>query len=339
MSRETSEWLNSNIMVGNGVTPWWLEGDRDSHPNLYSGPLDRGEIRSKLLDWNPNVRKIYDEDMNEIEGYIRLVPSDDPKATLGIHTDGYTVHEYSKMLDASTLDIASAGLLKQRKIFWVTYGRQGDGLVRTPEGVDFLPYITHSSSLDGSLSTTISEHVTLPICDNTLNIAIMEGERIKIKHTKKSGASWLSDSGKAIAALAKLEDDMTREISTLCATDVTEAQWSQFVDEWCPLPEKAVTKGGGPGASWTRASNRRDFIDALYHSDKRVSAWSGTAFGVLQAVNTYANHHVMVQDKSGDEMGETATRVQRNMLRTVAGKWGEIDKSTLETLDKILVSA
>lgn len=344
MSSETSEWLNTNIMVGNGVTPWWIEGERASHANLYDGPLDRDEITSKLLGWMPNVEAIYDADGYEIADYIRLTPSDvntpgKAKPTLGIHTDGYAVHRYDTLLGVSPLEVASAGLLKQRRVFWVTFSRDGNPTVSTPEGVDFLPYITASTSLDASMSTSISEHVTLPICDNTLDIARMEGERFKIKHSKKSGTSWASDAAKAASVLAKLEEDMTGEIKTLCGQSVTEKQWLAFLDEWCPLPEKQLTKGGGPGKSFTMAENRRVFMDEMYRRDARVSPWTGTAFGVVQAVNTYANHHAIVRDTSGDDMGATAARVQRNMLRTVTGRWAEIDQSTLSTLDKILVDA
>lgn len=339
MSNETSEWLNSQIMIGMGKTSWWIEGSKEDHPNHYPGPLERSEIRSKLLGWVPNTEKIYDADMQPIDGYIRLVPSDDPKATLGIHTDGYQVHGYDELLDASPLGIASAGLLRQRRVFWVSFAREGEGAtISTPEGIDFLPYLTASTSMDGSMATTVHEHVTFVQCDNTLAVAQAEGDRFKIKHTSKSGSHWLKDSVKAMEKLDQVADEMSQEISTLAGTDVTERQWAQFLDEWCPLPDKQTTKTGGPGRSYTMAENRRTFLDEMYHTDQRVAPWAGTAFGVLQAVNTYANHHVIVK-RSDSDMDVTAARVERNMLRTVAGKWAEIDQGTLKTLEKVLQDA
>ena len=50
----------------------------------------------------------------------------------------------------------------------------------------------------------------------------------------------------------------------------------------------------------------------------------------MQAVNTYEHHENSV--RGGD-------RAERNMLRTVTGEFGNIDRSTWATLSKILIAA
>jgi hypothetical protein len=61
----------------------------------------------------------------------------------------------------------------------------------------------------------------------------------------------------------------------------------------------------------------------------RVAPWAGTAFGVVQAVNTYAHHEQTVRG---------AERAERNMLRTVTGAVDQLDRATLTTLDRVLGS-
>jgi hypothetical protein len=62
-------------------------------------------------------------------------------------------------------------------------------------------------------------------------------------------------------------------------------------------------------------------------TDDRVAPWAGTAHGVLEAVNTYEHHE-------GIHRG--ATRAECNMLRTVTGAFGDIDRKTWSTLAKVL---
>ncbi|MGY2062838.1 hypothetical protein ACW9HQ_48805, partial [Nocardia gipuzkoensis] len=69
----------------------------------------------------------------------------------------------------------------------------------------------------------------------------------------------------------------------------------------------------------------------LYKKDERVHPWAGTAYGVLQAVNTF-NHHLSTV------RGDTP-RAERNMSNALRGKTAEADRQTLELIDRVLVSA
>ena len=75
------------------------------------------------------------------------------------------------------------------------------------------------------------------------------------------------------------------------------------------------------------ADTKRQRLTELYDRDHRVAPWAGTAMGVIKAVNTYEHH-------SGTIRG--ATRAERNMLRTVTGDFGALDRSTWRTLTQVL---
>ena len=72
---------------------------------------------------------------------------------------------------------------------------------------------------------------------------------------------------------------------------------------------------------------KRDGLNRLYHHDQRVAPWAGTAHGVIQAVNTYEHHEGIIRG---------AQRAQRNMLRTVTGDFGKLDRTTMRTLQRVL---
>jgi hypothetical protein len=71
------------------------------------------------------------------------------------------------------------------------------------------------------------------------------------------------------------------------------------------------------------SNSKRASLQRLYDHDERVAPWSGTAHGVLQAVNTYEHHEGVVRG---------TTRPERNMLRAVAGEFGKLDRKVFRTL-------
>jgi hypothetical protein len=75
------------------------------------------------------------------------------------------------------------------------------------------------------------------------------------------------------------------------------------------------------------AAKKRSRLDSLYRNDDRVNPWSGTAQGVLQAVNTYENHLGAIRGIG---------RAERNVQRTVNGDHESLDRMTWATLQEAL---
>ena len=53
----------------------------------------------------------------------------------------------------------------------------------------------------------------------------------------------------------------------------------------------------------------------------------GTAYGVVQAVNTFEHHERVVRG---------AARAERNMIRTISGDFGRLDRTTWRQLQTVL---
>ena len=216
--------------------------------------------------------------------------------------------------------IGSAGLLKGGAVAWVSV--EVPETITTPEGVEFRPNLLACTSHDGSLATTFQRVVTNVVCDNTMSAALAEdGQRIKVRHSRYSKLR-LAEARHAIAIVHTIADDFAAQVAELTATTVTDRQWGAFLDAYTPTPT-----GTAPSRARTIAEKKRDGLGRLWNHDARVSPWKGTAWGVVQAANTWAHHEQTVRGTS---------RAERNMLRAVDGTTDSSDRAVLATLQKVL---
>jgi phage/plasmid-like protein (TIGR03299 family) len=324
----------------------WRESDQGVEPNHYAGAIPLEDVRRRLFFWQPvegeHLSRYVDPETGETETMV----SDDVKDIIRPRTDrlgpakrlstfkrDFKIHDYSEWLITNvqnilddSLAIGSAGLLKDGAQAWVQ--AQMPDNVTTPEGVEFRPYISAATSLDGSLATTYKTGNELIVCDNTMHAALQgDAFRVKIRHTKNSLAK-IHDVRSALGVIHQEADDFAKEIKELTSTEVSEKQWQAFLDAYTPLPEVKKTKGGGPGQGYTMAETKRDRLSALYHNDPRVSDWTGTAFGVLQAANTYDNHESIVRGQH--------SRLERNITMAIKDKRDQKDAEVLDTLRMVL---
>lgn len=350
MSKETSKWLNTNTLIGftekRGTAWHYRSEDQGDLSNHYPGAIPMGDVSRRLFDWTADKLDLFVEFRGKwrgVPGMIALTASDTGD-NLGIHTSGYEAKQYSEWLietvgefigdDGNGVQISSAGLLKGRKVAWVQL--EQPETVTTPEGVTFRPFVLTSTSLDGSLAFTINEAVTNTVCDNTMNAALSEGRangsRFRLKATKNSPARKSEVKG-VYATLLAVEDDFSKAVAELCATPVSSKQFGQFIELHVPMPSGEAGKAG-----ITRATNKREALTQLWKADERVAPWTGTAWGVVQAVNTYQHHMNIIRNTTG-VVDLSTLRAERNMLRAVKGEWATVDGDTLATLDKVLVAA
>jgi phage/plasmid-like protein (TIGR03299 family) len=193
--------------------------------------------------------------------------------------------------------------------------------ITTPEGVAFRPNLLACTSHDGSLSTTYKRTITNVVCDNTMAAGLSEvGQQIKVKHSRNSKLR-LTEARDALAIIHTVADDFAAEVKALCETAVSDQAWSAFLQVHTPMPEQ----GRGVGM----ADRERQALTRLWNADARVSPWRGTAWGVVQAVNTYTHHEGTVRGMS---------RPERNMARAVTGKASDLDQAVAVELDRVLTA-
>lgn len=349
MSQETAQWLNTQTLIGytakRGQAWHYRQSAQGAESNHYEGAIPVGDVHRRLFHWEhaegdvsstvitaDGVSTITDPTRKAIVRPVGTFGPQDRGAILGLFKSGYQVHafgewlldEVANILDAD-LHIGSAGLLKGGAVAWVQI--EMADTISTPEGVDFRPFLTAATSVDGSLSTTYQTGAQVVVCDNTLAAAMgaKDGDRVKIRHSRNS-LGRITEVREALNIVHGTADAFAAEVAQLTATEVTGAQWQAFLDAIAPQPVAGSAK---TTRAASLADRKRDELNTLWRSDLRVSPWQGTAFGVLQAVNTHAHHYGTVKGM---------TRPERNMTRMVEGKWAALDADTMATLRKVLAT-
>lgn len=345
MSKETASWLNTMTLIGDTQyrgTAWHYRADQQGdEPNHYPGPIPVSDVERRLFGWEAVELPVYVrvpatiDTMDGIDDngcpyrYLlreqrKNIAASDDYSDLGMFKEGYRPHQYREwllhtvatILD-SDLGISSAGLLRNRAVAWVEVSVPQS--ITTPEGVEFRPNLLATTSFDGSIATTFKRTCTMVVCDNTRELALSEkGQTYKARHSKHSGFK-VAEARDALALVHTMANDFADEVGRLLDWKVSDSQWDLLLKEVIPA-------GDSKGAT-TRALTRRSELNRMYRYDSRANPWHGTAFGVVQAFNTW-NHHDRPIAKSTD-------RAERNMLDAVTGATAAEDVKILAALSEI----
>ncbi|MDT5017102.1 MAG: hypothetical protein QOD39_3262 [Mycobacterium sp.] len=344
MSKETLDWLNSQTLIGfteKRGTAWHYRAEHQgSETNHYPLAIPVGDILRRLFHWEATSAPLYvvketrpfegvvHSDYVEVPGRQAIVRSD-TRDVLGIFGSGYEPHQYrtwllshvGNLLD-DTLGIGSAGLLRAGAQGWVSV--EVPETIATRAGVDFRPNLVACTSFDGSLATTYKRVVQIVVCDNTLSAGLSEaGQVFRVKHTRNSSLR-ITDARAALSIVHTMADEFSAEVERLTSWEVSARQFDGLLDMLVSVPT-------APGRSRTLAEQKRDRIRSLYNSDPRSAPWAGTAFGVLQAYNTYDTHYSTVRN--------VKHRAERNMARALTGDQASADAGVLEVLRLITTTA
>ncbi len=343
MSKETLSWLNQNTLIGftakRGNAWHYKASEQGAEPNHYEMDIPMDDVIRRLFAWSAvelPVSVTIPCDMESATGVNangdpirqmilsdrKAIARDDTYDVFGLFKSGYAPHQYRQWLLENvssilgdSLSIGSAGLLRNGAQAFVSVEVPDN--VETPEGVTFRPNLIACTSFDGTLATTYKRTVTLVVCDNTLSAGLSEdGQEFKVKHSRHSGLR-IADARDALAIVHTTSEQFMAEVKRLCSQEVTDAQWAKVLEAMVPMDSDSKR-------SVTVADDKRSRLDSLYRHDNRVAPWNGTAFGVLQAFNTYTHHYTATR-------GGTV-RAERNMSDALTGKLADADNAVLRVL-------
>lgn len=354
MSAETMDWLNRYTLVGytdKRDTAWhYRKGNVDSELNHYTGAIPVGDVESRLFYWDAlplpitvtipeqlTASGVTEARTLTVPDRVAIVHSETGDV-LGVFRDSYKVTQYRDLLvdklaelvgeSRGDLGIGSAGLLKGGAVAWVMLESPENRVAKN--GFAWREHILATTSHDGTLANTVTECRTAVVCDNTFAAAMGEGgRRYKSKHSKRAIFD-VEDAREALGILVEDGNAFEAEIMELSRKRVTLAKFGEFVEAWAPLPDKAENKRG-----ITVAENKRAALTELYKSDDRVTPWKGTAFGIVQAVNTYGQHVAQVRNGSDDEGSKGAIRYARSVLGAADGTLAQQGADTRKIMEKV----
>ena len=337
MSSEASEWLNRNVLVGftekRGKAWHYRKSDQGAEPNHYDGPIPVNDVKRRLFAWEPVEAPVFAQlqtgAQSEADRYKAIVRND-TQDVLGIVSSSYTVHAYDEWLLENVArlvgpdsGIGSAGLLERGARAWVQV--EVPETFDTPAGIRFRPFLSAATAMDGSMSTTYLTGAQVIVCDNTLRAALRDGDaaKLRVRHSARSRLV-VDDARQALDLLAATKDAFERYVEVLSAINVTDRVWEGFLQAHFPLKDEHRYRNGHPQL------DRRSQLRELWNRDERVAPWSGTAYGVVAAVNTYQHH---VAEPKAD-----VTRAERNASRVLNGRFDEIDTKAIRVLRNVMVA-
>jgi phage/plasmid-like protein (TIGR03299 family) len=339
MSRETYEWLNEMILIGytdERGHAWHYKQDLQSlEPNHYPGAIPVDDVERRLFNFEfieaPVGYLIDGEWVLSTEGRKGMLTSDTHE-DLGSFKSGYQGHGYNEWLlenvalvldDSDELGIGSAGLLRKRGVAFVSIEVPKN--IITPEGVEFRPNLLATTSFDGTVATTYKRVNTRVVCDNTQEMALSEeGQQFKTKHTRYSGLK-IHNAREALQIVHSMSDDFAAEVAALTAWKVSDAEFESVLTKLVPINDE-LSKAG-----ITRGENKRNDLLTLWRHDDRVAPWKGTAFGAVQAFNTWNQHYATIR--------KGVPRGVRNMENVLNGKLRAGDVEVLDTLRGMQITA
>lgn len=315
----------------------------------YEGSIPFGDIYGGLLNWEPlevpNANLIpvtLDESFDTIidgQAYKvsvrpehKAIVRSDNHRSLGVFKNGYDSTGYKGLMQWTQNTLYggmtnyATGLLNGGTRFFTQFGLD-ETLHDGKSGLDFLPFVLFQSSLDGSLANSWSAGSLIAICDNMFAgikaSSAAAGRQLKLKRSRYGLSEARMQDLRSVLAVTELETQaMTDFLHATVDIEVSKPQFIKVLDELIPVAGEGASK-----AAVTKTSNRRDAVTALYHNSPMVEPWAGTAFGVIQAFNTYAHHGQSVRG---------ATRVERVFDRVLRGDMAESDSQVVSALEKVL---
>lgn len=264
------------------------------------------------LDWVVEKRPIQVDVSDTTEPDVDIVVPPEWEATmrmdnhrvLGIVGTNYKVVqnlEAFKFMD----ELAGPGkLLQYHTAGSLAFGRKVwmlatvEDLVLQPVPDDIVqPYLLLANGHDGRLELSVAWTSVRVVCQNTLMLALNSAKtKFSIRHVGDIN-SKKEQAQEVLGFTRKIVDYNQELLRSLALKQMGTEVLDKFLRELVPDPEDA---------SPTRAENTRDNLKALFEGGpgNDIPGVKGTAWGALNAVTAFTNHHRTVRGGKGDELKE-----------------------------------
>lgn len=223
----------------------------------------------------------------------------DTKLPLGIVSDKYkvvqpgeTLEFFRDLVGANGFELETAGTLFDGRRFWALAAIGEEAVV---SGHDVMKgYLLCSSSADGTLATNVRNTAVRVVCNNTLTAALGGRAGVTITHRSRFNHEAVKDQlGLARGSFR----EFIVKARALAQRPIHDVAAREFVGELL-LATKTVTSDSVAGAQETKQFGR---IMELFRGLGRgatLGSSDGTAWGVVNAVTEYVDHHARARSAS-----------------------------------------
>jgi phage/plasmid-like protein (TIGR03299 family) len=272
-----------------------------------------------------DVRFIADRSLS-YPGLLRAYPGQkvlyrsDTRAPLSVVSKRFKVVQpaeilefYRDLTEIGGYELETAGVLKEGRKLWAL-ARTNQSI--TLKGRDTVnSYLLLATACDGTLATTAQFTSVRVVCNNTLAVAVTQGSgAVKVPHRSEFDAQAVKQQlGIAIAPWSSFSD----YIKELANCRVAE----KAVDSFLTKVFAYSTAATGPGSLMVNehAMKKVQTLYAGHGKGAELSSAKGTAWGLLNSVTEYIDHHRRAH--SNDHRRDAAWFGQGALLKQRA--WSE----------------
>ncbi|WP_186426453.1 DUF932 domain-containing protein [Cupriavidus metallidurans] len=217
----------------------------------------------------------------------------DTKAPLSVVSSRYQVVQpceilefYRDLTEVGGFELETAGVLKFGKKLWALAKTGQTGSLKGKDKVD--GYLLLATACDGTLATTAQFTSVRVVCNNTLAIALGNGTgAVKVPHRSQFDAQAVK---RQLGIAVSSWDAFMVRTKALAERKVTESAAEAFFRRVLTYPVTASSDRD------TVAVNERAIkaVGQLYAGrgkGAQLPSASGTAWGLLNAVTEFADHH------------------------------------------------
>lgn len=219
---------------------------------------------------------------------------------------------YRDLTEAGGFQLETAGVLKEGRKLWALARTGQSALLKGRDEVR--GYLLLATACDGSLATTAQFTSIRVVCENSLAIALRDGDgAVKVGHRSKFDAQAVKQQlGIAISSW----DGFMARMKALAECKLTDASAEALL-------RRVLTGSSIPPADSQAAGERSlKAVHALYAGKglgAQLASSTGTAWGLLNSVTEYVDHHR--RSRSDDHRRDTAWFGQGAALKQRA--WDE----------------
>lgn len=245
----------------------------------------------------------------------------DTKAPLSVVSARYQVVQplevldfYRDLTEINGFELETAGVLKEGRKFWAL---AKTGHTGTLPGKDTIRgYLLLATACDGTLATTAQFTSIRVVCNNTLQIALGNGtDAVKVPHRSQFDADAVK---RQLGIAVSSWDAFMARTKALAHRKVTDSAAEAFFRRVLTYPTTDPTNHAAVAVN-ERAIKAVQQLYAGRGKGAQLPSASGTAFGLLNAVTEYVDHHRRA--RSDDHRRDAAWFGAGNSLKSRA--WDE----------------
>ena len=261
--------------------PWHGLGVR-----VENAPSSKEALVAAGLDWNVEQRKVYTEDGHVIPGYYANVRGTDNR-TLGVVTKRYRIVQnyeafaFTDGLLGKGVRYETAGSLKGGRKTWI--------LARLPKQYrvaedKVMPYLVFSNSHDGSGAIKVAMTPVRVVCNNTLNLALQNADRIWSANHTGDIESKLEDARMTLFMAENYMNELAKESNRLNCKKVSDAEVEECIKMLLPIATDATE------TMEQNVKKLREDLRLRYYYAPDLQGIGNNQYRFINAVSDFATH-------------------------------------------------